>query len=127
MPVLLGAVGWAEEGPGGPHRRGPEPIDVVVAQLTVTFRRTRSVRYGYRRSDPEMRACAPGASRVTTPIARTADTRTGKERRIDVGMPSDGATMGGGGRRAKLSQRASHRCPAVDAAGRVGAQPNTKH
>jgi hypothetical protein len=38
--------------PALPKRTLPLEIDVVVAQLTVTLRFTRSVRYGYRRSEP---------------------------------------------------------------------------
>src|SRR5436190_7805352 len=94
MPVLRAFARCAEQRPGRPHRTEPEPIDVVVAQFTVTVRRTRSVRYGYRRSDDETVACEADAVATTNAVATNAvATRAYPKRRIDRCMPRAAACM----------------------------------
>src|SRR3954468_12058628 len=85
MDVLVAVASWsAQLPPARPHLTVPEPTDVVVAQFTTASRLTRSVRYGYRRSEPENAASAPAA--VTAAVALTARRTTrgkNRDRNID--------------------------------------------
>src|SRR3954454_5484523 len=95
MGVLAAVASWsAQLPPARPHLTVPEPTDAVVAQFTTTSRLTRSVRYGYRRSEPENAASAPAA--VTAAVALTARRTTrgkNRDRNIDSMMPGDVSSM----------------------------------
>src|SRR4051794_21499095 len=95
MDVLVAVASWsAQLPPTRPHLTVPEPTDVVVAQFTTASRLTRSVRYGYRRSEPENAASAPAA--VTAAVALTARRTTrgkNRDRNIDSMMPGDVSSM----------------------------------
>jgi hypothetical protein len=62
--------------PTRPYRTLPEVAEVVVAQLTVTFVVTRSVRYGYRRRVEDRLAVAVSEGVTATRHAKMADTAT---------------------------------------------------